>query len=149
MRVARFELQTPSKVCCGTYVARKIRDALEELKQRARCADSACIQNTRHARTCAQSPPAQLRIPTSIHDVDNGNILGFGSSLSEDHPGFFDEEYKTRRWRIAQDAKKHRVYVFLSSLSTAFPDSLSIAVCTRCTESTRSWGGVWTKPMPG
>jgi len=40
-------------------------------------------------------------IPTSIHDIDNGKILGFDHNLSEDHPGFKDEDYKQRRSWIA------------------------------------------------
>jgi hypothetical protein len=27
-----------------------------------------------------------LKVPRSIHDVDNGKILGFGEGLAEDHP---------------------------------------------------------------
>jgi hypothetical protein len=27
-----------------------------------------------------------IRVPRSIHDVDNGKILGFGADLAEDHP---------------------------------------------------------------
>jgi hypothetical protein len=30
--------------------------------------------------------PAVVAIPRSIHDVDNGKILGFGAELAEDHP---------------------------------------------------------------
>jgi hypothetical protein len=30
--------------------------------------------------------PPPIRVPESIHDVDNGKILGFGADLSEDHP---------------------------------------------------------------
>lgn len=29
---------------------------------------------------------AVIRVPRSIHDVDNGKILGFGADLAEDHP---------------------------------------------------------------
>lgn len=27
-----------------------------------------------------------IKIPTSLHEVDNGKILGFGADLAEDHP---------------------------------------------------------------
>lgn len=33
--------------------------------------------------TAAATP---VRVPRSIHDVDNGKILGFGAELAEDHP---------------------------------------------------------------
>ena len=29
---------------------------------------------------------AEIRIPQSLKEVDNGKILGFGAELSEDHP---------------------------------------------------------------
>lgn len=50
-----------------------------------------------------------MRIPQSIHDVDNGQILGYGASLAEDHPGFNDEEYKGRRYMLAMRAKQHMI----------------------------------------
>jgi hypothetical protein len=50
--------------------------------------------------------------PASIHEIDNGRILGFGENLSEDHPGFHDEEYKRRRVLIAQAARLHRMCVY-------------------------------------
>jgi hypothetical protein len=34
----------------------------------------------------AEAAPAIIKVPTSIHEVDNGKILGFGADLSEDHP---------------------------------------------------------------
>lgn len=27
-----------------------------------------------------------IKIPMSLHEVDNGKILGFGADLAEDHP---------------------------------------------------------------
>eukprot|EP00798_Chlamydomonas_sp_ICE-L_P013415 gene13415-19268_t len=48
-------------------------------------------------------------IPRNIHEVSNGNILGFGADLSEDHPGFNDTEYKLRRMMISNLAKQHQV----------------------------------------
>ena len=45
------------------------------------------------------------QIPKSIHDIDNGKILGFDANLSEDHPGFHDEDYKQRRSWIASLAR--------------------------------------------
>lgn len=40
---------------------------------------------------CVQSPEVQkanvqAKRPLSIHDVDNGKLLGFGADLAEDHP---------------------------------------------------------------
>ena len=52
-----------------------------------------------------QQEAEERRMPRSIHDVDNGKILGFDADLSEDHPGFFDEEYKERRAWIASLAR--------------------------------------------
>lgn len=46
-------------------------------------------------------------IPKSIHDVDNGRILGFGPDLAPDHPGFGDAAYKRRRADIARLALAH------------------------------------------
>jgi hypothetical protein len=34
----------------------------------------------------SSSAPSIIKIPSSIHEVDNGKILGFGAELSEDHP---------------------------------------------------------------
>jgi hypothetical protein len=34
----------------------------------------------------SSSAPGVIKIPRSIHEVDNGKILGFGADLSEDHP---------------------------------------------------------------
>ncbi|KAG2449024.1 hypothetical protein HYH02_005776 [Chlamydomonas schloesseri] len=45
----------------------------------------------------------------SIYDVDNGQILGFGADLAEDHPGFHDPAYKRRRAWLAEMAKTHRI----------------------------------------
>lgn len=50
-----------------------------------------------------------IRIPKSIHDVDNGKILGFGGDLSDEHPGFHDDEYKQRRVMIANLARQHEI----------------------------------------
>ncbi|KAF6264826.1 Biopterin-dependent aromatic amino acid hydroxylase-domain-containing protein [Scenedesmus sp. NREL 46B-D3] len=55
------------------------------------------------------SAPSLIKIPRSIHEVDNGKILGFGADLSEDHPGFHDEAYKQRRVMIANIARQHEV----------------------------------------
>lgn len=38
------------------------------------------------AAAAAEAAPAIIKVPTSIHEVDNGKILGFGADLSEDHP---------------------------------------------------------------
>ncbi|MEW5310995.1 MAG: hypothetical protein WDW38_002745 [Sanguina aurantia] len=47
--------------------------------------------------------------PRSIHEVDNGRLLGFGADLAADHPGFHDEEYKQRRVDIARLAFSHEI----------------------------------------
>lgn len=57
----------------------------------------------------AASQPAGVPRPQSIHDISNGNILGFGADLAEDHPGYHDAEYKRRRQRISEAAKQHRM----------------------------------------
>ena len=36
-----------------------------------------------------QADTEVIRVPNSIHDVDNGKILGFGADLAEDHPVSF------------------------------------------------------------
>eukprot|EP00793_Prasinoderma_coloniale_P002678 PRCOL_00002160-RA len=46
-------------------------------------------------------------LPRSIHDIDNGAILGYGADLGEGHPGFHDEAYKQRRVAISKLAKAH------------------------------------------
>lgn len=56
-------------------------------------------------RAAASTEEAQRKIPQSIHDIDNGKILGFDANLSEDHPGFHDEDYKQRRMWIANLAR--------------------------------------------
>ena len=38
------------------------------------------------ARAVQTEAPPPIKVPKSIHDVDNGKILGFGADLSEDHP---------------------------------------------------------------
>jgi hypothetical protein len=48
-------------------------------------------------------------VPRSIHDVDNGKILGFGEELGAEHPGYHDEAYKRRRMNIVQLARSHCV----------------------------------------
>lgn len=62
-------------------------------------------------QTQAPSPPAAqpIKVPQSIHDIDNGKILGFGADLAEGHPGFHDEEYKQRRSMIGELARSHNI----------------------------------------
>lgn len=57
----------------------------------------------------AEAARAIIKVPSSIHEVDNGKILGFGADLSEDHPGYNDEEYKARRVMIANIARQHEI----------------------------------------
>ncbi|KAG2487556.1 hypothetical protein HYH03_013835 [Edaphochlamys debaryana] len=52
------------------------------------------------------APPTHI---TSIYEVDNGQILGFGADLAEDHPGFHDEQYKRRRVMLGEMAKAHKI----------------------------------------
>ena len=47
------------------------------------------------------------KIPSSIADVDNGTILGFGPDLAPDHPGYGDAAYAARRATIAGAARGH------------------------------------------
>ncbi|GMH42692.1 hypothetical protein BSKO_10611 [Bryopsis sp. KO-2023] len=53
--------------------------------------------------------PTSINIPKSLHEVDNGKILGFGAELAEDHPGYHDAAYKHRRVEISQIAKQHEI----------------------------------------
>lgn len=53
--------------------------------------------------------PALRKIPSSLSEIDNGKILGFGADLAADHPGFGDEPYKRRRVSIAELARDHQV----------------------------------------
>ena len=50
----------------------------------------------------------ERRIPQSLEEVDNGQILGFGADLAEDHPGYRDQAYKDRRRDIGNLARAHR-----------------------------------------
>ncbi|CAL8468777.1 g8318 [Coccomyxa elongata] len=62
--------------------------------------------------TKAAAPDTQTvprHIPQSLEEVDNGQILGFGADLAEDHPGYLDQAYKDRRMAIANIARRHRV----------------------------------------
>ena len=52
---------------------------------------------------------SEIRIPQSLEEVDNGQILGFGADLAEDHPGYRDQAYKDRRKAIGDLARRHRV----------------------------------------
>jgi hypothetical protein len=52
---------------------------------------------------------ARPRIPRSIEEVDNGQILGFSAELAEDHPGFGDPAYIQRRGYICNLARTHIV----------------------------------------
>lgn len=49
------------------------------------------------------------RIPQSLEEVDNGQILGFGADLADDHPGYLDQAYKDRRRDIGNLACTHKV----------------------------------------
>ncbi|KAK9915267.1 hypothetical protein WJX75_006868 [Coccomyxa subellipsoidea] len=63
-------------------------------------------------KAAAPEPKVQTevrRVPQSLEEVDNGQILGFGADLAEDHPGFKDQAYKDRRMAIADIARAHRV----------------------------------------
>ena len=49
------------------------------------------------------------RVPQSLEEVDNGQIMGFGADLADDHPGYRDQAYKDRRRDIGNLARAHRV----------------------------------------
>eukprot|EP00892_Ulva_mutabilis_P006930 jgi/Ulvmu1/4609/UM002_0338.1 len=57
----------------------------------------------------AVNPPRTEAVcpPLSIHDINNGNILGFGGDLAPDHPGYGDEKYCQRRVDLSKAAKQH------------------------------------------
>ena len=51
----------------------------------------------------------ERRVPQTLEEVDNGQILGFGADLAEDHPGYLDQAYKDRRRDIGNLARAHKV----------------------------------------
>lgn len=53
--------------------------------------------------------PPERQIPQSLEEVDNGQIMGFGADLAEDHPGYRDQAYKDRRRHIGNMARAHNV----------------------------------------
>lgn len=57
--------------------------------------------------TSVESKERPRIAPSSILDIDNGNILGFGGDLAPDHPGFGDTEYCDRRIELSKAAKQH------------------------------------------
>lgn len=61
----------------------------------------------------AVEEPAEpaVKIPESIHEINNCSIMGYGGDLAEGHPGYHDEEYKIRRTAISDIARDHRMYV--------------------------------------
>lgn len=62
------------------------------------------------ARAAADAAPtAPPALPRSIHDVPNGNLLGFSAELGPEHPGYSDEEYKRRRVETCAAAAVHRM----------------------------------------
>ncbi|GBF97155.1 chloroplast phenylalanine hydroxylase [Raphidocelis subcapitata] len=72
--------------------------------------DERSISSTAAAAAARAPAPAPLvRVPTSIAEVDNGSILGFGADLAPDHPGYHDEAYKRRRVAIAELARAHKI----------------------------------------
>ena len=66
-------------------------------------------EGTPSPSAAAAATSTQVKIPESIHEVDNGRILGFGAELGEEHPGFLDSDYKQRRMEIVQLAHTHEV----------------------------------------
>ena len=72
--------------------------------------------------------------PTSIEGLDdlNHSTLAGGSDLASDHPGFNDEEYKTRRNKIASIQYKHGQKIPNVSYSK---------------DEVKTWGLVWDKLM--
>ena len=72
----------------------------------ARGADAAKPAAGGLAAAVAEAP---IPVPSSIADVNGKNLLGYASDLGEDHPGFHDEEYKSRRMQIVQMALDHQL----------------------------------------
>lgn len=62
-------------------------------------------ERTGAVRARAALEDRKVAIPQSIHDIDNGKILGFDANLEEGHPGYHDEDYKARRMWIANLAR--------------------------------------------
>lgn len=74
------------------------------------CTSAAATPTTAAGEGSTTAPlPELIRVPSSIHEVDNGKILGFGAELADDHPGFGDEAYKRRRAAIADIARRHEM----------------------------------------
>mmetsp|Transcript_34251 Transcript_34251/g.65424 ORF Transcript_34251/g.65424 Transcript_34251/m.65424 type:complete len:361 (-) Transcript_34251:207-1289(-) len=90
-----------------------------------------------------------VHVPKSIHDVDNGKILGFGADLAKEHPGFLDEAYKRRRMDIVSLAKSHtfgepipRVEYSSSEVTawgTALRELKALYPTHACKEFLRNW----------
>ncbi len=64
---------------------------------------------TAEAQKTKRLHETRLQAPASLHEVDNGKIMGFGADLAEDHPGYRDAAYKRRRMDIATLARSHEV----------------------------------------
>ncbi|KAL4535462.1 hypothetical protein Ndes2526B_g06356 [Nannochloris sp. 'desiccata'] len=60
-------------------------------------------------RTAQQGTVLPFKIPRSLQEVDNGQILGFGAELAQGHPGFGDPLYTSRRVQMSNLAKSHKV----------------------------------------
>mmetsp|Transcript_5268 Transcript_5268/g.13184 ORF Transcript_5268/g.13184 Transcript_5268/m.13184 type:complete len:372 (+) Transcript_5268:206-1321(+) len=67
------------------------------------------VETLREDLAAADPVDSTWTIPRSIHDIDNGKILGFDADLSEDHPGYHDADYKERRKWIADLARDLKV----------------------------------------
>lgn len=108
-------------------------------------------------KAAAPEPKVQTevrRVPQSLEEVDNGQILGFGADLAEDHPGFKDQAYKDRRMAIADIARAHRVYVpvVLHSFYAApsgLPQKLTCLLCLTVGIPFRGWSTHQRRCMSG
>lgn len=106
---SRVFCTTQSNVnCCLSYGGAS--PAVRISRVRGRRARNISARSQAPPRPDAQLPaPQQLQSPQSIHDIDNGRVLGFGADLAEDHPGFHDDAYKRRRIWISELAKAHKI----------------------------------------
>lgn len=86
-------------------------------------------QRAVRSRVAQQEIVEHVFKPQSIHDISNGNILGFAEQLAEGHPGYHDAAYKQRRAALSRAAKLHRMCA---------PARLCMAQCSQPADPTAS-----------